>query len=903
MKTPLSSLMSAKKFSENIHVIDNFTSEDGSHLGYIIDGGFLGNTFLCPPLSGASMKLLTSLDSLFRREYKENSFLQIALVASDDIIEQLNAFHSIRGQRMKDKGELDMDEQGTYTAKYLQRLSQTTLPGPNMDGVPLRHFEVWVTIKNPIKKQLPTKKEVAEFVEQSNQLKETLTGLMGYAVSAEPEYFTHRMQMLHTPSQNAVWRKGVYSKKGQGCYRPTQPIKQQYLENGTTLDVTPSSLIIKNADNAEKHIKSVSIQEYADIVNFGDIHETVVDWLHGKSALQGNFIINLNVEFAKSKIQKAYSARRTVAKQLGEGPWAKWVSSLKYGLQDFEYYEHYINREKAQHCRAHLNFQIMASTADKADKYTRNLISRIEARGWKALEDKNIMLLTWLSALPMGPTTHVADFIERYDVLPSNLIKFFVPMMASWRGNTTSNPVVTLVGRDGQLMMFDPFTSETNYNLFITATSGSGKSFFANFLIEGLLSTGTTKFDSHCESRNEHESNYKGVYDGGRVFAIDSGRSYVKLSELVGGQFVEVIPNESFMYNLCPFKTIEEKFVDEYDDNDNVVGLERCPIGPQGEMLLNILKLMAFPMGECTSYQFSQMSVIMCQIWKDHGIKGSIDLFAEMCSEHPDKRINEISDQLSPWCRSRGGQHGWMFNQNKPPIQFERSFVVLELDGLNGSDQVKAVAIMLCIQRIQQEMFSHDPEKSSIRKMFLLDEAWELLKDDKGADVLTREVLKTLAKFLESGWRRFRKYNSLGCCISQSIRDATESPAGIAMASNSAHMMYLRQNEEELQAFKAEGRFSNPTDFTLLESVHPNPPYYSEVLIKSNGAQEIGRLYMARAKGLSYSSSPKEKDRINHLVESGMSLWEACCSMAQSEGREIVLSPPVDHDNDDDAAA
>lgn len=885
-----SNLLSAHKYSEVIHVLDNIVNDEGKHLGYLLDGGFLGNTYLCPPLSGASMKLLTSLDSLFRREYAENSFLQISLVASDNISDQLDAYHQIRGQRMKDVGELDMDEQGAHAAEFLKKLTRTTLPGPNMDGVPLRHFEVWVTIKNPIKKQVPTQSEIETFVEQTNQLQETLNQLMGYAISAEPEIFLHRMQMIHNPSKDAVWRKGVKVKGRQGCYRPTQPIKHQYLEIGSTLEVKPSSLVFKNADGTERHVKSISIQEYAENANFGDLHELVVDWIGGKSALQGNFTINLNVEFAKAKIEKVYGAKRTVAKQIGEGPWARWISSLKYGLQDFEYYEHYMNAEKAQHCRYHLNFQVMASSEERLEKTTRNLITRIDARGWKAIEDKNIMLLTWLSSLPLGPNTNIADFIERYDILPSNLLKFFVPMMASWRGNTTQKPVMTFVGRDAQLMMFDPFTSETNYNLFITATSGSGKSFFANNLIEGLLSTGNIKLLGDCKDRFNSpvydEYSQDKPYDGGRVFAIDSGRSYAKLAELVGGQFVEVIPNELFTYNLCPFKTIEEDFINEYDSNDGLVSSERSPIGPQGEMLLNILKLMAFPMGECSSYQFSQMSVIMCRVWSENGTGGSIDIFADLCAEHEDKRIKEISDQLTPWCRSRKGQHGWMFNQNKPSIQFEKSFVVLELDALNGSDQVKAVAIMLCIQRIQQEMFSHEESKASIRKMFLLDEAWELLKDDKSADVLTREVLKTLAKFLESGWRRFRKYNSLGCCISQSIRDATESPAGIAMASNSAHMMYLRQNEEELQAFKAEGRFSNQTDFKLLESVHTNPPYYSEVLIKTNGSQEIGRLYLSRAKGLSYSTNPVDKNRINNVMAQGKTLFEACRIIAIEEGHE-----------------
>ncbi|MGZ0788092.1 hypothetical protein ACXM5X_34750, partial [Pseudomonas saponiphila] len=137
-------------------------------------------------------------------------------------------------------------------------------------------------------------------------------------------------------------------------------------------------------------------------------------------------------------------------------------------------------REKAQHCRFHLNFQMWGPTLKSVKNCTKKLITRMEGFSWSAGVDSLIGRFTWLNGLPMCTSSEVSSFIERFDFLPSNLVKFFVPMVASWPGNAVRHPVLTYIARDGQLITFDPLKSDSNYNIFITATSGAGKSVSAN---------------------------------------------------------------------------------------------------------------------------------------------------------------------------------------------------------------------------------------------------------------------------------------------------------------------------------------------------------------------------------------------------------------------------------------
>lgn len=79
-------------------------------------------------------------------------------------------------------------------------------------------------------------------------------------------------------------------------------------------------------------------------------------------------------------------------------------------------------------------------------------------------------------------------------------------------------------------------------------------------------------------------------------------------------------------------------------------------------------------------------------------------------------------------------------------------------------------------------MFLSGPDR---RKLFILDEAWEYLKDRAGSKV------NYLAEFLETGWRRFRKTRAAGICITQSLLDAYQSQAGIAIVNNSPWKLML----------------------------------------------------------------------------------------------------------------
>ncbi|ORP14430.1 hypothetical protein B7943_12470, partial [Vibrio cholerae] len=76
-----------------------------------------------------------------------------------------------------------------------------------------------------------------------------------------------------------------------------------------------------------------------------------------------------------------------------------------------------------------------------------------------------------------------------------------------------------------------------------------------------------------------------------------------------------------------------------------------------------------------------------------------------------------------------------------------------ELEELKGRKHLQQVVLLQLIYQIQQEMYLGERDR---RKIVFIDEAWDLLTQ---GDV---------GKFIETGYRRFRKYGGSAVTVTQS---------------------------------------------------------------------------------------------------------------------------------------
>lgn len=377
----------------------------------------------------------------------------------------------------------------------------------------------------------------------------------------------------------------------------------------------------------------------------------------------------------------------------------------------------------------------------------------------------------------------------------------------------TGSPLLNYLSRNGQIMNVDLFDSETNYNCVIAAASGAGKSFQTNNMITNYLSI------------------------GGKAWVIDVGRSYEKLCENYNGDFIHFGKDSDICLN--PFELVKD-------------------IEEEIDIIMGLVAAMAAPTSQLSDLQMQELLKIMLDLWEEHKHSMNVDLIEQSCLTHPDQRIKDIGSQLFAFT-SRGPYGKYFIGKNN--VNFQNNFTVLELDDLQGREHLMQVVLLQLIYQIQQDMYLGDRDR---RKLVFIDEAWSLLSNGN------------VGKFIEHGYRRFRKYGGAAITITQSIMDLYVNPTGRAMAENSANMYLMRQKGEALNNLKSKGYLPlGEGAYELLKTVRTVEGSFSETFFITEFGCGIGRLIVDPYQILLYSTKANDVHAIKQYTNGGASIDEA----------------------------
>jgi len=373
--------------------------------------------------------------------------------------------------------------------------------------------------------------------------------------------------------------------------------------------------------------------------------------------------------------------------------------------------------------------------------------------------------------------------------------------------------LLSLISRSGEAMRFSLFDSPTNYNASIAAQSGSGKSFLTNEIIVRALA------------------------EGARVWVIDIGRSYQNLTESLEGEFMAF--GKSNHTSLNPFHLLS----DWSEDADLIAAVFAAMIAPTSTL---------------SDFQTATLKRTLRNLHEILGADVTIDLVAETLLQEDDARIRDLGVQLFPFTHQ--GEYGRHFGDGQA-LSFTGAFTVLELEELKGRKHLQKVVLLLLILEIQKAMYEGPRDQ---KKLVIIDESWDLLTEGDAA------------AFIETGYRRFRKYGGAAITLTQSVNDLYRSAAGRAIVENSAHLLLLGQKAESLDLLKREDRLSlGEAGYALLKSVHTLPGRYSEVFIHGETGSGIGRLVVDPYKRLLYSTRPDDVAAIRRLKREGHDLESA----------------------------
>jgi conjugal transfer ATP-binding protein TraC len=776
---------------------------------FYMEDGMIGFAVLMNPLTAADQSTLNQMIGTLSQDWPKNSFMQWTLLSSPDIERNLRRMIGMRENANELLFKTVMER-----ASFLRE--GTASPIGDSTGPLVRDHRLILTAKIPCENP-PTRKSVKAAYKLKTSVMSALqsTGLAPKPLTASE--YTRIMKTVLNWGEDASWRNTADEK----VYNEGQMLRDQFLDIENGLTVSSGGLQL-----GKKHIRTLSVKQYPEYVHLGVPSSYIADPKHGNRGLKNSFMLTASIYFPDSEnAREAMTSKRNWLIKQAQGPMLKFVPKMAAQYHSFNaLFEALDDGDRA--IQFNLSLAIFADSEEEANNDVSNAKTYYRTIGMQLMEDKFFHLPIFLNALPFGADQHALKALNRYTTMATRHAVRLLPFLGDWKG--TGTPTMQFISRTGQLMSVDLFDSNTNFNGVVAAQSGAGKSFLTNEKIVSYLSMGE------------------------RVWVIDVGRSYEKLSDALGGQFMVFSDDSSICLN--PFDVVKD-----YNEEVN--------------MLIGLLTAMAAPNEKLSDLQLSRLRKVLNELWQEKGPDTTIDLIAkqmiEMGQKEDDRRISDVGHQLFPF--TSAGEFGRWFNGKNNLEMNQNPFITLELEELKGKPELQQVVLLQLIYQIQQEMYLGERDQ---RKLLIIDEAWSLLASG------------SVAGFIETGYRRFRKYGGAAITITQSINDLYSNPTGVAIAENSANMYLLKQKGQTIDQVKREERLPlSDAGYDLLKTVHTQAGKYSECFFITEGGAGIGRLIVNRFQQLLYSTKHSEVQAIKNYQRQGKSLPDAIDAVVEDEKR------------------
>ncbi|MCK9172175.1 MAG: type IV secretion system protein TraC [Desulfuromonas thiophila] len=809
--------MEAKKLKRN-YAAELFPhlAFDEENLVFLLEPKSLGFGFICEPLYAIDDSTGDRLNVLLNQDWPVNSVVQFSLWASPDIERYLFEYDLV-----SQKGTETLHRLRPEAVEYYRRKSSEPLS--SQSGLKIRNLQLLITARIPIKNHTPTQKEIDQIGVLRRTVGQSLEtgGFTGEPMTAKK--LVRIMSVLLNQGKDASWRKHQIEHCDEN-----EVLREQFLDYDTDISVDSMGISL----GKDIRVKTLSVKRFPEASVLGVARAFLSETMTGTRGLRENCLITATLIFPDSESARSRLERdkQWVTNQ-AYGPMLKFAPRLAAQKHSFDaLFEALSDGDRV--VKLYLGIVLFMPKAQE-DASVSNAKTYWRECGYQVMEDHFISLPLFLTNLPFCAEADAAQNLKRYKTFATRHALTQLPVFGSWKGTGTKR--MTVFSREGQIMSISPFDSGSSYNAVIAASSGKGKSVTVNDLVLNTLAT------------------------GGRGWIIDVGRSYFKLCEFVGGQFVEFGADSGICLN--PFSVVTN-----YDE--------------EADMLVGIVSNMAAPNDQLNDYQTSGLRRVMNDVWLKLGTRMVVDDLAEALKAESEPRLRDIGEQLYPF--TERGEYGRYFH-GENNVNFRNRLAVVELEELKSKKHLQQVVLLQMIFQIQSAIYLDNTELD-IEKLVVIDEAWEMLAGGSGD---SGSGMRGIAKFIETAYRRFRKRKASCIICTQSLNDLYQSPSGVAIAENSPNKYLLGQNRETVAALQRDKRLDMGGDYgyELLKTVHTIPGHYSEILFLTERGAGVGRLYVDPFKLLLYSTNPDDLAAIQRYTRTGMAQGDAIKAVLKERGQ------------------
>jgi len=782
---------------------------------YLNSDNTIGFIWECCPLCFAGEKSVSVLEGLFRLNLPEKSIIQFILHADEYIEPFVNAY-----KRHKVRNDL-------WTHSVKESFGQFLFEGASgldsLSGIPLRNFRLFVTLKMPLDEE----------TERINikDIYATTEEVLGGA----------RLIPSHLPPEGLIdWMRRVlndYDCQNKSYYNEGVPLGRQIILSETEIEKGLSSL--KIGKKTFRCITPKSFPKEVDPLQTNQLFGGIWGMISDSDQIRTPFFYTINIIFQNMK-SKLHSKCNLVLQQQAVGSFAPSLQRKK---------EEYL--WAADELERGITFFRIIPVIWVYGNDESSVINSIvrakriwESQGYVMQEDRGILPILFVSALPFGLYNKGSniDNLDRDFIAPADTITSLLPVQADYAGG--GKPVLAFVGRKGQLCGLDIFDRYVNnHNVFVSAGTGSGKSFLVNYLVCNYYASDSM------------------------IRIIDIGGSYKKTAKILKGKFLDFSKDTRICLN--PFSNVIEP------DHDVPV------IVPIVAQMVYSASTEAVP----TETEMTILKNAVRWAYEEKGNEAEIDTVFEYLNSFPKYAVDfDFGCEEKKGCAedikaiahtlafninefTSGGVYGRYFNGRSNFNISEDEFVVLELEHLEPQKDLFKVVTLQIINAVTQDLYLSDRSRP---RMIVFDEAWRFLKE--GA------ILKAV---IEEGYRRARKYGGSFSVITQSLLDLkTFGNVGDVIIANSAFKFYLESADFEKAKHE---KLIDYDDFIMkiLKGVKSNKPKYSEILMDTPFGIGVVRLVVDPFSYYLYTSDAREISELESLVERGMTYEDAIKEMVR----------------------
>ncbi len=769
----------------------------------------VGFIWECYPLVYASEKTFENLEGLFNMGVPEGSVLQFMLWADPFVDLILDEYQNMRPQdaspvvKKITEATRKMFQEGTHGLKKIQ-------------NIPVRNFRLIVSLKVP-----QETKNIMQALELRDNIKECLHGLHLYPQYMEPEALINLLSKMFN-DRTVKWESCADS----------MPINKQILSSETKITVKWNEVLV-----GDKHLRCITPKKLPSSIDCMTSNMLTGDvWgLKGDgNQINCPFAITVNVLFEKLNA-KLHGKCNFVLQQKAVGSLAP---SLHRKQEEYMWATGELEKGRTPFVRIMPIIWTFCDDEDSSRENTARAKRLWENQGFVMQEDRGILGILLYSSLPFGLYnigTNIS-MIDRDFILDGKSAARFLPIQGDFSGG--GSPSLLMVGRKGQIATIDIFSKRSlNYNCMVAATTGSGKSFFTNYLLFNNYATGA------------------------RIRIIDLGRSYEKTCDVVAGKYIAFTEKSEIIIN--PFGNVSNIKEDIGILSSVVAQMIYSSTRQQPvELQMGLIKSAIRHTYE-TKGNDGQIDDVQEYLRNADKYLAKLGIKAEMLRDMG-KLGEELAYNLSDYTSS--GVYGRWFNGKSNLDIKGDDFVALELEELKPQTELFRVVTLQLINFLTNELYLSARDR---KRMFVFDEPAQFLGDDESESVM-------IAKAVASGYRRARKYKGSFTCVFQSILDlALFRSVGQVIKANSA-FKFLLESEDYPEAAKEKIISYDPFTMEILRSVKTPKPRYSEIFLHSPMGTGVVRLVTDPESYWIYTSDPDDNAKLKDLQRKGIGYDKAC---------------------------